>query len=84
MHQLLSERGEISQMFCALGSTMAANKSIMTDHQEFSDSESVTSTNSIHTMVDTMVDQVFSEISPEAARETLNVTAQSSYFCGTL
>eukprot|EP00957_Ditylum_brightwellii_P142814 10881537-Ditylum_brightwellii.AAC.1 len=62
MYQLLNERGGISQMSCALGSTPVAQESILSDHLEFSDSEYVTSTNSIHTMDDAMVDQFFSKI----------------------
>eukprot|EP00957_Ditylum_brightwellii_P072580 5515757-Ditylum_brightwellii.AAC.1 len=61
MYQLLKERGEISQMSCALGSTMVTQESILIDHQEFSDNKSVTSTHSVHTMDDAMVDQLFSE-----------------------
>eukprot|EP00957_Ditylum_brightwellii_P189715 14441293-Ditylum_brightwellii.AAC.1 len=62
MFQLLNERGKISQIYCALGSTMEAQESILIDHQEFSDSESVASTNSIHTMDDAMVDQLFGAV----------------------
>eukprot|EP00957_Ditylum_brightwellii_P082269 6255522-Ditylum_brightwellii.AAC.1 len=62
MYQLLNERGKISQMSCALGSTMVAQESILIGHQEFSDNNSITSTNSIHTMDDAMVDQLFSYV----------------------
>eukprot|EP00957_Ditylum_brightwellii_P178776 13617858-Ditylum_brightwellii.AAC.1 len=45
MYQLLSKKGEISQMSCTLGSTTETQESILIDHQEISDNESVTSTN---------------------------------------
>eukprot|EP00957_Ditylum_brightwellii_P045555 3454487-Ditylum_brightwellii.AAC.1 len=62
MHQLLKERGEISQMSYALGSTAVAQESILIDYQEFSDNESVSSASSIDTMDDAMVDKLFSDI----------------------
>eukprot|EP00957_Ditylum_brightwellii_P162749 12393490-Ditylum_brightwellii.AAC.1 len=62
MHQLLIENGEISKLSCALGSMMVVQESILIDHQEFSDCESVTSTNSTHTMDDDMVNRLFSEV----------------------
>eukprot|EP00957_Ditylum_brightwellii_P179458 13670771-Ditylum_brightwellii.AAC.1 len=65
IYQLLSEGGEINQMPCALGSTTVAQGNILTDHQDFSDSESVTLTNNIHTKDDAMVDQLFSEVISE-------------------
>eukprot|EP00957_Ditylum_brightwellii_P043422 3292293-Ditylum_brightwellii.AAC.1 len=40
MYQLLSERGDISQMSYAIGSTMEAQESILIDLQEFSDNKS--------------------------------------------
>eukprot|EP00957_Ditylum_brightwellii_P129073 9845591-Ditylum_brightwellii.AAC.1 len=61
MYQLFKERGEICQMPYALGSTTVAQESILIDHWEFSDNKSVSSTNIIHTIDDTMVDQLFSE-----------------------
>eukprot|EP00957_Ditylum_brightwellii_P120732 9209432-Ditylum_brightwellii.AAC.1 len=61
MFQLLKERGEISQMFCILGSTTVAQESILIDHQEFSDNESVYSVSSINSMDDAMIDELFSE-----------------------
>eukprot|EP00957_Ditylum_brightwellii_P139007 10595240-Ditylum_brightwellii.AAC.1 len=61
MYQLLSERGEISKVSCALGSTTVAQEIILIDHWGFSDNESVTSTNNVYTIDDTMVDQLFSK-----------------------
>eukprot|EP00957_Ditylum_brightwellii_P206283 15347688-Ditylum_brightwellii.AAC.2 len=49
-------------MSCALGYTTEAQERILIDYQEFSDSESVTSTNSIHTMDEATVDQLFSKV----------------------
>jgi hypothetical protein len=54
MYQLLKERGEISHMSCALGSTTVAQESILIDRQEFSDNESVCSVSSIHSIDDAM------------------------------
>eukprot|EP00957_Ditylum_brightwellii_P113148 8628905-Ditylum_brightwellii.AAC.1 len=61
LHQLLSEKGEISQISCALGSTMVSKESILIDCWDFSDTESVTSANSIHTMDDDMVKELYNE-----------------------
>eukprot|EP00957_Ditylum_brightwellii_P137574 10488410-Ditylum_brightwellii.AAC.1 len=61
MHQLLRERGGISQMSNILGSTMVDQESILIDLQEFSDNKSVYSTSSIHSMDDAMIDQYLSE-----------------------
>eukprot|EP00957_Ditylum_brightwellii_P061630 4676607-Ditylum_brightwellii.AAC.1 len=49
-------------MPCALGSITVAQERILIDHWGFSDSESITSTDSNHTMDVAMVDQLFSEI----------------------
>eukprot|EP00957_Ditylum_brightwellii_P035744 2709918-Ditylum_brightwellii.AAC.1 len=62
MYQLLRERGEISQMSCALGSTMVAQDSILIDLQEFSDNTYVCSVSIIHSMDDAMIGQLFSEV----------------------
>eukprot|EP00957_Ditylum_brightwellii_P163600 12456356-Ditylum_brightwellii.AAC.1 len=62
MYQLLKERGEISQISYALGSTTVAQESILIDLQEFSDNKSFSSASSIHTMDNTTVDQLFSEV----------------------
>eukprot|EP00957_Ditylum_brightwellii_P198611 15137294-Ditylum_brightwellii.AAC.1 len=62
MYQLLIKREEISQMSYALGSTIVAKEIILTDHQEFSDNKSVSSTNTTHMMDDAMIDQLFSEV----------------------
>eukprot|EP00957_Ditylum_brightwellii_P109364 8342866-Ditylum_brightwellii.AAC.1 len=61
MYQLLKERGEISQMSCALGSTMVAQESILIDLQEFSDNKFVWSASSIHSIDDAMIDELFNE-----------------------
>eukprot|EP00957_Ditylum_brightwellii_P127278 9704660-Ditylum_brightwellii.AAC.1 len=61
MYQLLKERGEINQMSCALGSTAAAQESILIDLQEFSDNETVCSVRSINSIDDAMIDELFSE-----------------------
>jgi hypothetical protein len=62
MYQLLKERGEISHMSCALGSTTVAQESILIDRQEFSDNESVCSVSSIHSIDDAMIDELFNEV----------------------
>eukprot|EP00957_Ditylum_brightwellii_P188316 14336803-Ditylum_brightwellii.AAC.1 len=61
MYQLLKERGEISQIPCALGSTMVAQENILIDLQEFSDNESVCLVSSIHSKDDAMIDELFNE-----------------------
>eukprot|EP00957_Ditylum_brightwellii_P089937 6849253-Ditylum_brightwellii.AAC.1 len=61
MYQLLKERGEISQISCALGSTTVTQESILIDLEEFSDNKSVCSANSSQIMDDAMFDQLFSE-----------------------
>eukprot|EP00957_Ditylum_brightwellii_P035327 2679725-Ditylum_brightwellii.AAC.1 len=61
MYQLLKERGKISQMYCALGSTMVAQESILIDLQKFSDNKSVYSISSIHSIDDDMIDELFNE-----------------------
>eukprot|EP00957_Ditylum_brightwellii_P005659 431683-Ditylum_brightwellii.AAC.1 len=61
MYQLLKERGEISQMTCALGSVTVSQESILIDHQEFSDNKSVYSISSIHSIDDAMIDELFNE-----------------------
>eukprot|EP00957_Ditylum_brightwellii_P167080 12719615-Ditylum_brightwellii.AAC.1 len=62
IYQLLKERGEISQMSYALGSTTVSQENILIDHQEFSDNKYVSSTSSTHTMDNGMVHQLFSKI----------------------
>ena len=62
MYQLLKERGEISHMSCALGSTTVAQESILIDCQEFSDNESVCSISSIHSLDDAMIDELVNEV----------------------
>ena len=62
MYQLLKERGEISHMSCALGSTTVAQESILIYLQEFSDNESVCLVSSIDSLDDAMIDQFFSEV----------------------
>eukprot|EP00957_Ditylum_brightwellii_P061869 4695127-Ditylum_brightwellii.AAC.1 len=62
MYGLLKERGEISQMSCALRSTTVVQESVLIDLQEFSDNKSVCSVSSINSMDDAMIDQLFNEV----------------------
>eukprot|EP00957_Ditylum_brightwellii_P042421 3212246-Ditylum_brightwellii.AAC.1 len=61
MYQLLKEKAETRQIFCALGSTMVAQESTLIDLQEFSDNKSVCSVSSSHSIDDAMIDQLFNE-----------------------
>eukprot|EP00957_Ditylum_brightwellii_P017323 1304394-Ditylum_brightwellii.AAC.1 len=60
-NELLKERGKVSQMSCALGSTTVAQESILIDLQEFSDNKSVCTVSSIHSIDDAMIDELFNE-----------------------
>eukprot|EP00957_Ditylum_brightwellii_P018945 1425374-Ditylum_brightwellii.AAC.1 len=61
MYQLFKERGEISQISCALGSTMVAEERILIDVQKFSDNKYLYSARSIHSIDDAMIDELFNE-----------------------